>query len=148
MRVYHDLSLKWFGDKHLPFALLCIFVQCIFILILILVLTLYPTKFFRKCLGYCGRRWLALHAFADVFQGCYKNGTNGTRDCWWFAGLYLALRILLSVYNYPYFKIVLITCQLIAALLFLLFRPYKDKVWLNVWDSTVFFLLAFSQILL
>ena len=67
MRVYHDPSLEWFGDEHLPFALLSIFVQCIFILIPILVLSLYPTKLFQKCLGCCGRRWLALHAFADVF---------------------------------------------------------------------------------
>ena len=30
MRVYHDLPLEWFRDKHLPFALLSVFVQCIF----------------------------------------------------------------------------------------------------------------------
>ena len=31
----------------------------------------------------------------DSFQGCYKDGTNGTRDCRYFAGLYLIVRILL-----------------------------------------------------
>ena len=35
-------------------------------------------------------------------------------------------------------------CQVSTALVFLLFRPYKYK-WLNIWDSTVFSLLAFAQ---
>ena len=149
-RVYHDPSLEWFGDKHLPFALLAIFVLCIFIFFPALVLLLYPTKPFQKCLGCCGRRWLALHAFADVFQGCYKNGTNGTRDCRYFAGLYLVLRIVLLLAMYGgsvfgmYDEMVSIVCLVIAALAFLLFRPYKDNFWLNVWDSTAFSLLAFA----
>ena len=149
-RVYHDPSLEWFGRKHLPFALLAIFVLCIFVLFPALVLLLYPTKLFQKCLGCCGSRWLALHAFADVFQGCYKNGTNATKDCRYFAGFYLVLRMVLllamyggSVFNL-YDEMVSIVCLVIAALLFLLFRPYKDNFWLNVWDSTVFSLFAFA----
>ena len=150
MRVYHDPSLEWFGDQHLPFALLAIFVLCIFIFFPALVLLLYPTKAFQKCLGCCGSRWLALHAFVDVFQGCYKNGTNGTRDCRYFAGLYLALRIVLLYALYGgnifsmYDEMVSVVCLFIASLLFLLFRPYKDNFWLSVWDSTVLSLFAFS----
>ena len=149
-RVYHDPSLEWFGDKHLPFALLAIFVLCIFVLFPALVLLLYPTKPFQKCLGCSGRRWLALHAFADVFQGCYKNGTNGTRDCRYFAGLYLVLRIVLLLAMYGgsvfgmYDEMVAIVCLVIAALVFLLFCPYKDNFWLNVWDSTLLSLTAFA----
>ena len=155
-RVYHDASLEWFGSKHLPFALLAIFVLCIFVLFPALVLLLYPTKPFQKCLGCCGSRWLALHAFADVFQGCYKNGTNGTRDCRYFAGLYLVLRIVLLLAMYGgsvfgmYDEMVSILCLVIAALVFLLFRPYKDNIWLNVWDSTLLvwvFSLCFCAIL-
>ena len=150
MRVFHDPSLEWFGDKHLPFALLAIFVLCILIFFPALVLLLYPTKAFQKCLGCCGRRWLALHAFADVFQGCYKNGTNGTRDCRYFAGFYLVLRIVLLLAMYDgsvfgmYDEMVSIVCLVIAALVFLLFRPYKDNFWLNFWDSTVFAVIAFA----
>ena len=149
-RVYHDPSLEWFGDKHLPFALLAIFVLCIFVLFPALVLLLYPTKPFQKCLGCSGRRWLALHAFADVFQGCYKNGINGTRDCRYFAGLYLVLRIVLLLAMYGgsvfgmYDEMVAIVCLVIAALVFLLFCPYKDNFWLNVWDSTLLSLTAFA----
>ena len=149
-RVYHDPLLEWFGSKHLPFALLAIFVLCIFVLFPALVLLLYPTKPFQKCLGCSGRRWLALHAFADVFQGCYKNGTSGTRDCRYFAGLYLVLRIVLLLAMYSgsvfgmYDEMVSIVCLVVAALVFLLFRPYKDNFWLNVWDSTLFSGFAFA----
>ena len=106
-------------------------------------------KVFQKCLGCCGRRLLALHAFADVFQGCYKNGTNGTRDCRYFAGLYLVFRIILLPALYGgflfgfYGEMVSIVCLVTGSLLFLLFRPYKDSSLLNIWDSTVFSLGAF-----
>jgi len=32
--------------------------------------------------------------FTDTFQGAYKNETNGTRDCRWFAVIYPSTRIL------------------------------------------------------
>ena len=149
-RVYHDPSLEWFGEKHLPFALPAIFILCIFVFLPAIFLLLYPMRIFQKCLGCCGRRWLALHAFADVFQGCYKNGTNGTRDCRYFAGLYLLLRIVLLPLVYGsylfgiYNEMVLIICLVTASLLFLLFRPYKDSFWLNIWDSSLLSIIAFG----
>ena len=151
-RVLHDQSLEWFGEKHLPFALPAIFILCIFVFLPALFLLLYPMKIFQKCLGCCSRRLLALHAFADVFQGCYKNSTNGTRDCRYFAGLYLVFRIVIlpaqyggSIFGF-YDEMVSIVCLVTASLLFLLFRPYKDSSWLNIWDSIGFSLLAFGAL--
>ena len=148
MRVFLDPTLEWFGEKHLPFALPAIFILCIFVFLPALFLLLYPLKIFQKCLGCCGRRLLALHAFADVFQGCYKNGTNGTRDCRYFAGLYLVFRIVLlpalygcSIFGF-YDEMVSTVCLVTASLLFLLFRPYKSSSWLNIWDSIAFSLYA------
>ena len=149
LRVLHAPSLEWLGEKHLPFALSAIFILCIFVFLPALFLLLYPMKIFQKCLGCCGRRLLALHAFADVFLGCYKNGTNGTRDCRYFAGLYLVLRIVLLPALYSgsvlgfYNQMVSIVCLVTASLLFLLFRPYKDNSWLNIWDSIAFSFGAF-----
>ena len=149
-RVYHDPSFEWFGEKHIPFALSGIFVLCTFVFLPALFLLLYPMKTFQRCLGCCGRRWLALHAFADVLQGCYKNGTNGTRDCRYFAGLYLVLRIVLlpSLYGSSIFgtydQMVSIVCLVTASLLFLIFQPYKDSSWLNIWDSSLLSIIAFT----
>ena len=149
MRVLHDPSLEWFGEKHLPFALLAIIILCLFVFLPALFLLLYPMRTFQRCLGCCGRRLLALHAFADVLQGCYKNGTNGTRDCRYFAGLYLVFRIVLlpavyggSIYGF-YGDMVSTVCLITGSLLFLLFCPYKNSSWLNIWDSTTFSLYAF-----
>ena len=57
------------------------------LVVLIILLFLYPCRCFHL-------RLLPLHAFVDAFQGCYKDGTNGTRDCRYFAGLQLVLRLL------------------------------------------------------
>jgi len=44
----------------------------------ILLLLLYPVHFFQQCPDCCRVRWHALPI--DAFQGCYKVGTNGTRE--------------------------------------------------------------------
>ena len=95
--LYYDASIEYFGNKHLPYAILAVFVVLIFILLPMLLLLLYPMRCFHQCLGCCGLRWHALHVFMDAFQGCYKDGTNGTRDCRYFAGVYLLLRLMFII---------------------------------------------------
>ena len=70
----------------------------------------------------------------DALQGCYKDGTNGTQDCRYFAALQLILRLL-----FPF--IFLITREAMLALfsyavvlglyvtLFVLVQPYKVTVY-------------------
>ena len=88
--LYYNASVEYFSREHLPFALLAICVLLVFVIFPLLLLLLYPMRSFQRCLGYCTRiKWQFLHTFADAFQGCYKNGTNGTRDYRYFAGLYL-----------------------------------------------------------
>ena len=145
---YYDASIGYFSTEHLPFALLAIFVLCIFIALPALVLLLYPTRAFQRCLGCCRVRWHALHAFADTFNGYYKNGTEGTRDYRYFAGLYVILRIvaLPCVFIFSvnaYYWILVIPCLAVVSLLFALLRPYKDD-WINIWDSVLFAIYAFS----
>ena len=145
--VYYDASIGYFGSTHLPFALLAIFVLCVFVVLPALVLLLYPTRIFQRSLGCCRVRWLALHAFADTFNGYYKNGTEGTRDYRYFAGLYLMFRILplllvLESIQWFVWMQVIVSCAIVS-LLFALLRPYKDN-WINIWDSVVFGLFSFS----
>ena len=145
--VYYDASIGYFGSTHLPFALLSIFVLCVFVVLPALVLLLYPTRIFQRSLGCCRVRWHALHAFADTFNGYYKNGTEGTRDYRYFAGLYLIFRILplllvLESIQWFIWMQVIVSCAIVS-LLFALLRPYKDN-WINIWDSVVFGLFSFS----
>ena len=149
--VFYDASVGYFSATHLPLALLAICVLCVFVVLPALVLLLYPTTIFQRSLGCCRVRWLALHAFADTFNGYYKNGTEGTRDYRYFAGLYVILRIVHSsvtaivVLRFigPYSWMVITICYAVVSLLFALLRPYKED-WINIWDSVMFGLLSFS----
>ena len=81
---------------HLAAIAGCVLV--IFIICPTILLILYPTRLFRRCVSCCGfRRWHALHMFVESFQGQYKDGTNGTRDFRMVSASFLILRILIVV---------------------------------------------------
>ena len=95
--LYYDATIEYFGEEHLPYAVLAVIVMLVFILFPLLLLLLYPMRCFQQCLSCIGVRWHALPIFIDAFQGCYKDGTNGTWDCRYFAAAFLFARILLFI---------------------------------------------------
>ena len=132
------------------FAILAIFVLLTFVAIPPVLLLLYPTSIFQKCLTRCRMNCYALHTFADIFQGCYKDGTNGTRDYCYFAGLYFVMRIViifLAYISFPSFFPIAALVYLAASLSFALFQPYKKHVY-NVVDSMILALLTVIHILI
>ena len=149
--LYFDASIKYFSRQHLPFAVLALSVLLVFVLFPMLLLLLYPMRSFQRCLGYCTRiRWQFLHTFADAFQGCYKNGTNGTRDYRYFAGLYLVFRIVALVAFISHNALewlILIPFLVVVSLLFAYFRPYKNNLF-NIIDCSAFALWALTAFLI
>ena len=150
--LYYNASIEYFSREHLPFALPALCVLLVFVVFPLLLLLLYPRRSFQRCLGYCTRiRWQFLHTFADAFQGCYKNGTNGTCDYRYFAGLYLLFRAVLLVgfIAQPSTLRWLITIPfpVVISLLFASFRPYKNKCF-NIIDCLAFALVALSTFLI
>ena len=140
----YDASIEYFSRQHLPFAILAIIVMLVFVALPLLILLLYPMKLFQRSLGHCTRiRWHPLHTFADAFQGCYKNGTNGTRDYRYFAGFYLLFRIvyLLRFVLQYHPSLIFEPMPVIASLLFALLRPYTTNIF-NIVDCLVFAILA------
>ena len=141
--LYIDGTVEYFGKQHLPYAILAIVVLSIFIILPLLLLCLYPCICFQKILNACNLRCQALHIFMDAFQGCYKNGTDGTRDCRYFSVLYLLVRIFFfiaiavtfssSIYVASFFVGVIFT---LFALLFTFVQPYKTPVY-NVVDTVL-----------
>jgi len=96
--LYYDAEIEYFGKKHLPYAILALLVMSVFSILPLVLLLLYPLQCFRWCLSTCRLRWHGLHIFIDAFRGCYKNGTvAGTRDCRYFAAVYLIARITLLI---------------------------------------------------
>ena len=149
--VAYDASVRFFHAEHLPLAILSIIVLLAFIAVPPIVLIFYQAAFFQKCLTRCKMNSQALRTFVEAFQGCYKDGTNGTRDCRYFAGLYFILRIIAVILlstTVTYIAIavsgLLYWC---TALLFALVQPYKVHLY-NVVDSVIFALMGTIYILI
>ena len=142
--VAYSTDIHFFNSEHLPFAIISIFVSLTFIAIPPIVLLFYPTSFFQKCLTRCKMNPQALRTFVETFQGCYKDGTNGTQNYQYFAGFYFILRIIaimlisLSIQNY---MIVSALLYWFIALLFALMQPYKNPFY-NVIDAFIFALMG------
>ena len=148
-----DPTIRLFHDRHYLFAIIAIIFFSTFIALPPLLLVLYPTKAFQKCLGLGKCQWYTLRTFVDNFQGCYKDGTEGTRDCRYFAGLYFILRIAVFLSHtllMPSYLLswmvpgVIITA---AALCLTAFRPYKedkyniiDSIFLTLFATNAFFI--------
>ena len=146
MYLYYDGTIEYFGKQHLPYAILAIVIVILVNILPLLLLLLYPCQCFQKLLNFCGLRCHALHVFMDVFQGCYKNRTDGTYDRRCFSAVYLVARfaflaVFVMTQNYLmscFFQTMLLT---LIAILVGVIQPYKLYIY-NVID--VILILVFS----
>ena len=120
-----------------------------------MLLILYPTRLFRKCVTCCRfRRWHALHMFVESFQGQYKDGTNGTWDLRMVSALFLILRILTMATfanrHYSYYTSSGLQCLLFVSTscFYAVVRPYKLNFRNNIDICILFMLGVFSGMLL
>ena len=96
--LYYDPTVECYTSECFIFLAIALFVLLIFIICPIVLLILYPTRLFRRCVSCCGfRRWHALHMFVESFHGQYKDGTNGTRDLRGASATFLVVRFLILV---------------------------------------------------
>ena len=143
-QLYYDATIPYFGETHLPYAILAIVTLFVFVLTPVVLLLLYPFQWFQKLLNIFPFRWYILHTFMDSFNGCYKNGTEpGTRDCRWFASLFYILLILgfligLFTLNSMYYIIGSMGLVLFAILMINI-RPFKKSHYTDI--NVIFILL-------
>ena len=140
--LYYDQTVDCHDQAHFIFPTLAICVLIVFIISPVLLLILYPTRLFRRCIMFCGsRRWNALRTFVEAFQGEYKDGTNGTCDLRIFSALFFILRILALVSylqhhyrtQWPLLWIqVVVTVTVLCVIT--ITRPYKEN-YRNIVDS-------------
>ena len=133
LAVYMDPSITYFGSSHIGYAVITLLLAIV-VFIPIILLFLYPCRCFHQCLNHFHLRLLPLHAFVDAFQGCYKDGTNGTRDCRYFAGLQLVLRLIFAFISLTTKEgmLSLFSFAVVISLYITLFafvRPYKNTVY-------------------
>ena len=126
---YFDANTEVYPGSPRTLAL----IVSVFILMCIptFLLLLYPCRFCQKFLTRCNcLHFQFLRFLMDSFLGSYKDGTNGTRDCRYFAFLFLITRIAITLeYVLAYFNFhiaVLLTCCLLATLIAVA-QPYNKK---------------------
>ena len=160
--LYYNPHLEYMRGKHLPYALLALTVIGLFVVLPLSLLVFSSFRCVRSCFGQCKMRIRVLEEFLHAFQQYYKDGTNGTMDCRWYAayyilvmlGLYLLLTFTIDTIVYIFSIIYFI----IIALIVLLVEPYKEEyafynvldcvqyLWLAIFSSSIVFL-NFSSLL-
>ena len=130
-RLYYDANVPYFGERHLPFAVLSIIVLVFYMILPALLLMFYPFRWFHRFLNFFPFRWYILHTFMDNIYGCYKDGTQpDTRDCRWFAAYFFISRFIIMLVggytlNASYYSMTSIMITL-SIVIMVNIQPFKD----------------------
>ena len=121
-----------------------------------LLLLLYPIKCLRRFLYFvCCRQLHCIQAFADTFQGYYKDGTDGTRDYRSLASLQFIFRVVLNLGNrwfLPGLQIVngmkyTIVMLIALSVCYFTFQPYKES-YMNTTEAILYCIVAALSVLI
>ena len=97
--VYIDPTVPYGHGKHICLLGMSALIFIFIILPPILVLMAYPTQLFRRLQNRLSSRVsIAIDTFVSTFQGCYKDGLNGTRDYRSLSGGILAFGVLMIMF--------------------------------------------------
>ena len=114
----YDPTITFLHSEHIPYAIVAL-ATLIIVLLHPLLLMLYPTRSFRRCLNCVGfRRWDIVCQIMDIFQGWYKDGTRDTRD-------YRSLSALCLLFGIGF------GCEFIAIVL----KEHKDDAIVGEWAA-------------
>ena len=141
--LYYNPTVEYFGKEHLPYVILALCIQFIVFILPLVLLILYPCQCFQRCLTHFQLHSHALRTFMDAFQGCLKDGTDGTRDCRYFSAVYLGTGALLYTVFFThntYFWLLCAMAHVGIGILHILFRPYKKVVYNKVACITYLFM--------
>lgn len=135
---YYDGSMTYFGKEHRPYAVMAIIFLCLFNILPVLLLCLYPCHCFHECLNKTRCRCHALHVFMDAILGAYSHKPRERR---YFGALYLFMRVI-HVIGISLLQPLLYTATatyilITAVVLVAYFKPYRKK-WHNVIDMVLF----------
>ena len=146
-----DPSITYLSREHTPYVILSVVVILVFGLLPPLLLTFYQCKTCASCLERLHMRRPGLEQFVEAFQGCYKDGANGTADRRFFAGVYFVFRvIILLLYSQIKQSVALLPLKAFAFILFLFVcavsQPYKKAIYTFI-DCLFFALLSSISIM-
>ena len=128
---YEDASIKFFSSIHKPYAILAISMLLLLIILPIALLVGYQFSCCQICLSKIRIKGRVLEEFMYSFNKYYKDGSDETRDCRWFAAFYIVLR--LCTYLLLFFPVTslfynfALVYSLLCALFVLVVEPYRDE---------------------
>ena len=138
LHLYYDANIEYMKHEHIYYALLALTVLGLSMLLPLSLIVLSTFSCVRDRL-----RFRIVRDFLYTLQMYYKDGTNGTRDCRWFAGYYPACLFgtyLLYAFTLNTFLYLIVTVYyIIAAIIVLLVEPYKEEYAMyNTLDSVLY----------
>ena len=88
-------------------------------------------RWFQRCLNCCKIQRQSIDTFVNCYQGYYKDGTNGTRDCRCFSITFFLFEVLLvsvfvsskSMFVFPVAALIL----MIGMFVMFVVQPYKEQ---------------------
>jgi hypothetical protein len=145
--LYSNGSMVYFGEDHVPYVVLAIFMSILFTFLPLLLLCVYPCQCCQKIMNLLPFRHSVLHIFMDTLQGEFKEQPRNYR---YFAGFYVALR-LINLVLYAYFKspvyyLAMVCVMTFFAVLVAVVR-HKSSIY-NSLDPWLFFLQIMSYLVL
>ena len=148
--LYFDATIEYLSNEHFAWFTLAVVIVLLFNILPLILFYLYPCQCFQKLLTHSRLRCHALHTFMDVFQGCYKNRSDGSCDRRWFSSVYLVVRIVfllvaMGVHCRVAYCLLIAMLMIITALLVGLIQPYKSTVF-NTVDALLFLALAMGYL--
>ena len=136
-RVYFDGTMEYFRGDHIPFAATAVtlITLCNVLPLIIILLYAFPrTHVVLNILPASVRA--AMFPFMDNILACYKDGTNGTRNCRYFGVVY---HLAMVAYMLPYtltpsmmvYGLNAFVC-IVVGMLVAVIQPYKSKLYNTV----------------
>ena len=129
--LFYDGTVEMTSRGYLPYLLLAIVMLLVFNILPLILLTLYPMQCFQKFLSRCCpsiNTTLALQAYMDAFQGCFKESPH---DCRYFAALYVTLRfvhpLIFVIFGFGFYSPMVALFVVFILFLVVKFQPYKSK---------------------
>ena len=136
--LYYDASCSLFQKCHLPYAILTLTVTIVITIVPSLFIFLHPCKVFHRYRCFQCHKLRLANEIAKIFHHSFKDGTNETLDCRWFAGIYLLIRIVIaSAVNWRTTQQIQLICSATVLILVALFQPHTRPTY-NYIDSFLF----------
>ena len=137
--LYIDPNVPYYSTKHGVLMAFSVAVAVFIYFPPLLILVVYPTSLYRKISHCISPKWrLRIKIYVDIFNGCLKDGTNGTRDyrslSGWAPLLFsffptLLVRIVATINSQHIFISSYIVASFLCIVAFscICLQPYKDK---------------------